>query len=145
MIIDLGKRVEANNGGIDVKFGDKTWNVAFNDEFRKKAGILANNVAKLIAETDDSDEWNDKLENATKTEQRKMITKQYEKIREAVIDGLNDLLGEDAGNYLYKAYNESTEKLSAIIQLLSDQATKINQKIADEKKLESLSKYDTER
>ncbi|MFR4967922.1 MAG: hypothetical protein ACLUDD_04880 [Lactobacillus kalixensis] len=142
-VINLQDSVKVNNS-FEVKFGEKSWKLIFNDDYRKLVARIAAKIEKMM-DTVNSDEWVDKLDNATSKQQEKMLNDAFDKMKTAIIDGLDQLLGEGAGEYLYEAYNHSTEKLSAIIQLLNENADEMSNIERNSEKAAQLKAYDKER
>lgn len=131
-----------NEGEIKLPGIDKTWKIKFNDKYRVQASFIASQIDKLYREQS-KDSYEDELLELTPAKRSKRLADDLAEYRDACIDGLNTLLGDEkAGEYIYNHYGESTEICAQIIGKINDAADKI---LDISKSKEKTAKYDSER
>lgn len=142
-LIDLSKIVKVDNTK-EVKIGDKTVHLVFDDEFDKKITALGVRVQQIIDKYS-SEEMTKKLDSMTKGQQAKEITKFFEDMHGEVVTAVDEVLGEGMGEELYKQYNNSTNALAAVLSALQDEADKAVQTGENKNRAQRRAKYNKER
>lgn len=131
-----------NEGEIKLPGIDQTWKIKFNDKYRIQASLIASEIDKLYREQSKAS-YEDELLELTPAKRSKRLADDLAEYRDACIDGLNTLLGDEkAGEYIYSRYGESTEICAQIIGKINDAADKI---LDISKSKEKTAKYDSER
>lgn len=132
-----------NKGEIKIPRVDTTWNVTFNDEFRKEASFIATKIEKIY-QNQSGDDYDKELLKLTESKRKARIAKDLAEYRDACIDGVSSLLNDGkAGKQIYDAYDGSTEVLAQIIERLNEACDKALDLDAQESK-ERMSKYDAD-
>lgn len=142
-VIDLNKIVKVDNAK-DVKIGDKTVPIVFNDEFDKKITALGVRVNQIIDKYS-SDAMADKLDGMTKGQQQKEITKFFDDMHGEVIAAVDSVLGDGIGEELYKQYNNSTTAVATVLTALEYEAKKAIQTEENKNRAQRRAKYNKER
>lgn len=132
-----------NTAEIKLPRVETVWKVTFNDEFRKKASLVASEVQKLYQKQNSKD-YEDTLLKMPYSKRKERISKDLDEYRDACFQGINDLLNDGkAGKEIYDAYDGSTEVVAQVIGKLNDACDQALDLDAKESK-KRMSKYDAE-
>lgn len=142
-VIDLDKLINVDNAK-EVKFGDKTVSIVFNDDFEKRVTQASVSINQIIDKYS-TDDYQDYLDGMSKAQQKKEIDKFMSGLHDEVVGVIDDLLGNGIGEEMYKQYNNSTNAIAAVISVLHDEADKAVKTQENQNRAQRRAKYKKER
>lgn len=138
-VLNLDQKLTVDNKKT-VQIGGKEYELIFNDKFAKLVADMQLKVAEATKGFDDDDKLK-KFAKKEYAEQKEQLMTAFDEGKKIVIDALDQLLGKGEGERLYKYYNESTQALTALVDLLNKAANDSVRETKAKNRAERRAKY----